>query len=195
MQIQYAILLPPTALALLTGVVFVRLYKDRIAEIRARRIHPQQLATAEAGARDTAERDRVGPLPQSVRSAGAVLRAVRLISRSLSSRRCCCWPVPGAMWCCEPCTRYIHLTNNKVMRRFQLYFASTIVLYVMWACSRCACSLHEADLHFFLRQQAHRHRRRLPDLAAIFLDRAVRGELAAARAVENRHARPTIDVA
>ena len=37
MQIQHAILLPPTTLALLTAVVFGRLYKDRIAEIRARR--------------------------------------------------------------------------------------------------------------------------------------------------------------
>ena len=48
MQIQFAILLPPTALALLTGLVFIKLYRDRIAEIRARRIHPQQLATAKA---------------------------------------------------------------------------------------------------------------------------------------------------
>src|SRR4051812_37712964 len=46
MQIEYAILVPPTALVLLTGVVFVRLYKDRIAEMRSRRIHPQQVATA-----------------------------------------------------------------------------------------------------------------------------------------------------
>ena len=38
MQIEYAILVPPTALVLLTGIVFIRLYKDRIAEMRARRI-------------------------------------------------------------------------------------------------------------------------------------------------------------
>ena len=27
---------------------------------------------------------------------------------------------------------YIHLTHNKVIRRFQAYVASTIVLFVMW---------------------------------------------------------------
>ena len=27
---------------------------------------------------------------------------------------------------------YIHLTHNKVMRRFQAFVASAIVLYVMW---------------------------------------------------------------
>jgi len=27
---------------------------------------------------------------------------------------------------------YIHLTSNKVVRRFQVFVASTIVLYVMW---------------------------------------------------------------
>ena len=28
---------------------------------------------------------------------------------------------------------FVHLTSNKVIRRFQLFFASSIVLYVMWA--------------------------------------------------------------
>ncbi|MGH8241359.1 MAG: MAPEG family protein, partial [Steroidobacteraceae bacterium] len=27
---------------------------------------------------------------------------------------------------------YVHLTGNKVVRRFQVFVASTIVLYVMW---------------------------------------------------------------
>jgi hypothetical protein len=27
---------------------------------------------------------------------------------------------------------YVHLTSNKVVRRFQVFVASTIVLYVMW---------------------------------------------------------------
>ena len=27
---------------------------------------------------------------------------------------------------------YVHLTSNKVIRRFQLFFASSIVLYAMW---------------------------------------------------------------
>jgi hypothetical protein len=28
---------------------------------------------------------------------------------------------------------YVHLTSNVVIRRFQLFFASTIVLFAMWA--------------------------------------------------------------
>ena len=28
---------------------------------------------------------------------------------------------------------YVHLTSNQVIRRFQLFLASSLVLYVMWA--------------------------------------------------------------
>ena len=41
-----AIVLPAIALVLLTAVVWVRLYVDRIRELRQRRIDPQALATS-----------------------------------------------------------------------------------------------------------------------------------------------------
>lgn len=45
-----AIVLPAGALVALTAIVWVRLYHERIGEIRRRRIRPQQLATRHGAA-------------------------------------------------------------------------------------------------------------------------------------------------
>src|SRR5690606_2075891 len=50
MKLEHAILLPPTALAFLTGYVWLRLGSDRLREMRERRIHPQKVATAKEAA-------------------------------------------------------------------------------------------------------------------------------------------------
>ncbi len=132
MQLQHAILLPPTALALLTGLVFIQLYRDRIAEIAR---PPHSSATTgdrQADARHDAERGGLRPLPQSVRSAGAVLCAVRLSRRSPSSRTVLLLACAWGYVVLRAAHTYVHLTSNVVIRRFQLFFASSIVLYVMW---------------------------------------------------------------
>ena len=132
MQIQHAILLPPTVLALLTGLVFGRLYKDRIAEIRARRIHPQQLATTKQ-ALDTLQNVQSSDhfrnlfeVPVLFYALCAFLAITQLTTVLLLA---CAW---GYVFLRVAHT-FVHLTSNKVIRRFQLFFASCIVLYVMWA--------------------------------------------------------------
>jgi hypothetical protein len=131
MQIQYAILLPPTALALLTGLVFVRLYSDRIGEIRARRIHPQQLATAKQAhevLQNVVASDHFRNLfevPVLFYALCGFLAITRLTNLFLLA---CAWGYVVL----RAAHTYVHLTSNKVLRRFQLFFASTIVLYVMW---------------------------------------------------------------
>lgn len=131
MQIQYAILLPPTALALLTGFVFFRLYRDRIAEIRSRRIHPQQLATAKQ-MQDTMQNVSASDhfrnlfeVPVLFYVLCGFLAISQLTNLLLLA---CAW---GYVVLRAGHT-YVHLTSNKVIRRFQWFFASCIVLYVMW---------------------------------------------------------------
>jgi hypothetical protein len=128
---DYAILLPPTAMAFLTGFVWLRLGSDRLGELRARRIHPQKLATA---------RERSDTL-QNVKSADhfrnlfevpvlfyalcGFLAITRLTTLFLLA---CAW----GFVVLRIVHAYIHLTHNTVVRRFQAFVASTIVLYVMW---------------------------------------------------------------
>jgi hypothetical protein len=131
MKFEYSILLPPTALVLLTGFVWLRLGSDRLGEMRSRRIHPQQVATSK----------QMGETMQNVQSADhfrnlfevpvlfyalcAFLAVTRLTTLLLLA---CAWGYVVL----RAAQTYVHLTSNKVVRRFQVFVASTIVLYVMW---------------------------------------------------------------
>jgi hypothetical protein len=132
MQIQHAILLPPTVLALLTAFVFGRLYKDRIAEIRARRIHPQRLATSKDAMgvlENVASSDNYRNLFETPVLFYALCGFLAITQLTTVLLLACAW---GYVFLRAAHT-YIHLTSNKVIRRFQLFFASSIVLYGMWA--------------------------------------------------------------
>lgn len=132
MQIKYAILLPPAALVFLTGLVFVQLYRERIAEIRARRIHPQQVATAKQmqdTMQNVAASDHFRNLfevPVLFYALCGFLAITQLTNLLLLA---CAWGYVAL----RAAHTYVHLTSNQGIRRFQLFFASTIVLYVMWA--------------------------------------------------------------
>lgn len=131
MQIQHAILLPPTALALMTAVVFGRLYKDRIAEIRARRIHPQQLATtreAHGVLQNVAASDNYRNLFEAPVLFYALCGFLAITQLTTVVLLASAW---GYVFLRAAHT-FVHLTSNKVIRRFQLFFASSILLFVMW---------------------------------------------------------------
>ena len=131
MKFEHSILLPPTALVLLTGFVWLRLGSDRLGEMRSRRIHPQQVATSK----------QMGETMQNVQSADhfrnlfempllfyalcAFLAITKLTTPLLLA---CAWGYVVL----RAVHTYVHLTSNKVVRRFQVFVASTIVLYVMW---------------------------------------------------------------
>jgi hypothetical protein len=132
MQLQHAILLPPTVLALLTAFVFGRLYKDRIAEIRARRIHPQQLATAKQTVdtlQNVASSDNYRNLFEAPVLFYALCGFLAITQLTTVLLLACAW---GYVFLRAAHT-LIHITSNKVIRRFQLFFASSIVLFLMWA--------------------------------------------------------------
>lgn len=125
------IYLPAVALVLLTAVVWVRLYIDRIGEIRERRIDPQSLATAtDAGRilRQVQASDNLKNLFE-VPVLFYVLCALLAVSGLASPLF-----VAGA-WLyviLRGMHSYIHLTCNRVLHRFAVYIASTLVLFIMW---------------------------------------------------------------
>ena len=128
---DHAILLPPAALVLLTGFVCLRMASTRLSELRARRIHPQQVATSKQAAEkfeNTQAADNYRNLfemPVLFYALCAFLAITRLTTPLLLA---CAWGYvflrAGHTW--------IQLTHNKLIRRFQIFVASTFVLYVMW---------------------------------------------------------------
>jgi hypothetical protein len=129
--VGYAILLPPTVLAFLTGFVWLRMGSDRLRELRTRRIHPQQVATSK----------QMGETLQNVQSADhfrnlfevpvlfyALCGFLAITKLTTLFLLACAWGYVVL----RAAHAYVHLTHNTVVRRFQTFVASTLVLYVMW---------------------------------------------------------------
>lgn len=131
MILDHAILLPPTALAFLTGYVWLRLGSDRLREMRERRIHPQKIATAKQATENfenvqSADHFRnLFEVPVLFYVLCGFLAITKFTSLLLLA---CAW----GFLVLRAVHTYIHLTHNTVVRRFQAFTASTIVLYLMW---------------------------------------------------------------
>ncbi|HEY7642127.1 MAG TPA: MAPEG family protein [Steroidobacteraceae bacterium] len=131
MTFDYGILLPPTALALLTGFVWLRMGSDRLGELRSRRIHPQQVATSKQMSetlQNTQAADHFRNLFEVPVLFYAVCGFIAITKLTTLFLLACAWGYVVL----RALHAYIHLTHNKVVRRFQAFVASTIVLYVMW---------------------------------------------------------------
>jgi len=125
------ILLPPTVLVFVSGFVWLRMASDRLTEMRARRIQPQQVATSKLAADkyenvQSADNFRnLFEMPVLFYALCGFLVITKLTTPVLLA---CAW---GYVFL-RACHTWIHLTSNKVVRRFQVFVASSIVLYVMW---------------------------------------------------------------
>ena len=131
MLLDHAILLPPTALAFLTGYVWLRLGSDRLGEMRERKIHPQKVATA----KQAAENFQNVQSSDHFRNLFEVPVLFYLLCGFLAITKMTSVVLLACAWgfvLLRAVHTFIHLTNNNVIRRFQAFVASTIVLYVMW---------------------------------------------------------------
>jgi hypothetical protein len=123
--------LPCAAMVGLTAAVWVKLYADRLGEMRAKRIDPQALASARA----TAQLER----PQAAENFRnlfevPVLFYVLCVALVLNGGS-----TPGfvtAAWvyvALRVVHSLIHVTYNRVTHRFLIYVASTLLLFGTWA--------------------------------------------------------------
>ena len=129
---QTAIILPAIALVLLTAIVWVRLYVDRIGEIRQRRINPQSLATS-ASAGQALQRVQASDNFKNLFEVPVLFYA--LCALLASAQNVSAFFVVGA-WvyvALRYIHSFIHLTYNRVMHRFTVYVLSTVVLFMLWA--------------------------------------------------------------
>ena len=131
MTFEHGILLPPTVLAFLTGFVWLRMGSDRLRELRTRRIHPQKVATSKQMSetlQNTQSADHFRNLFEVPVLFYALCGLLAITGLTTLFLLACAWGYVVL----RALHAYIHLTNNKVVRRFQAFVASTIVLYVMW---------------------------------------------------------------
>ncbi|HEY8538725.1 MAG TPA: MAPEG family protein [Steroidobacteraceae bacterium] len=131
MRLEHAILLPPVAMALLTGFVWLRLGSDRLREMRERRIHPQKIATSKQATeqfQNVQSADHFRNLFEVPVLFYALCGYLAITQSTTPLLLACAW----GFVILRAVHTYIHLTHNTVIWRFRAFVASTMVLYVMW---------------------------------------------------------------
>ncbi len=126
-----ALLWPMVAMAALTFVVAVVMYRRRIAEIRAKRIRPQSLASAVAMAtelEDTAAADNF----RNLFEAPVLFYAASLLAYAIGASSPALVALLWAYVALRVVHSVIHCTSNRVIRRFQAFAASLAVLLAIW---------------------------------------------------------------
>jgi len=129
--VRNAIFWPLIAQVLLVALVAARMYAKRIGELRARRLDPQKLATSRGAAealQDVAAADNFRNLFEvpvlffALGCALAITDAVTPLQVALA------WTYVAL----RAAHSLIHVTYNRVMHRFAVYAASTVLVFVMW---------------------------------------------------------------
>ena len=125
------IFFPCIALVALTVIVWVRLYVERIGEMRARRIRPQALSTS----RETAQTLQNLNAADNFRNLFEVPVLFYVLCIALAVTQSV---TPLTLWgawiyvALRTAHSFIHLTYNRVMHRFVAYALSTLLLFAMW---------------------------------------------------------------
>lgn len=122
---------PMLAMVAVTAAVWVRMYRLRIAEMKEKRIHPQAIAVS--GTKHRLENTRAADNFQNLFEVPVLFYAISavLLATNLGT------PLLLAMAWAFVLLRAIHsaiqCSYNKVMHRFGVYVASTLVVLAMWA--------------------------------------------------------------
>ena len=122
---------PCAAMVGLTAVVWVKLYADRLGEMRARSIDPQSVATAQMAAQQlvrTQAADNFRNLFEVPVLFYALCAALALTGGSTPAFVAGAW----AYVALRALHSLIHVTYNRVVHRFLAYVASTLLLFGMW---------------------------------------------------------------
>jgi hypothetical protein len=130
--IQTQIFLPCVALVALTAIVWVRLYVERIGEMRSRRIQPQSISTSGESAH-ALQHVKASDNFSNLFEVPVIFYALCIglaVTQSVTP-----WLVYGA-WAfvaLRVVHSFVHITYNRVMHRFYAHAASTALLFMMWA--------------------------------------------------------------
>jgi hypothetical protein len=126
------ILLPLLALVLLTAIVTVVMYRRRIAEMRARNVPPQAVATAMQMATRLEDAGPADNFRNLFETPTLFVAAVLTVyAGALTSL-----PYVVLAWlyvALRAVHSAIHCTSNKVLHRVSAFAASLVVLWAMWA--------------------------------------------------------------
>ena len=124
--------LPCAAMVGVTALVWVKLYADRLSEMRAKRISPQSISTTRSAAgrlENTNAADNFRNLFEVPVLFYVWCIAVALTGGSTPGLVTAAWAYVGL----RALHSLIQVTYNRVVHRFLVYVASTLLLFGLWA--------------------------------------------------------------
>lgn len=122
---------PAVAMAALTLVVWVRMYRTRIAQMKRERIHPQAVATsAQAAARltDSKAADNF----RNLFELPVLFYAGVLVAHATGATSATLLVLAWSFVALRIVHSVVHCGYNRVMHRFGVYVAGSVVLWAMW---------------------------------------------------------------
>ena len=128
---QVHILYPMAAMMVLTCIVMALMLRERVAEMKERRIHPQKVASSSqmsATLQNTRAADNYKNLFEMPVFFHALCLAVLATETAGPGMVVAAWAYVG-LRCVHSA---IHLGYNKVMHRFYVFLASCVLLAGMW---------------------------------------------------------------
>ena len=122
---------PAAALVGVTALVWIKLYADRLGEMRQKRIAPQALASARSAAATlerTAASDNFRNLFEMPVLFYLLCIAIATTGGSTPGLVAGAWGYVAL----RALHSLIHVTTNRVVHRFLVYAASTLLLFGLW---------------------------------------------------------------
>lgn len=126
-----AIFWPVVAQVALTAAVWVRMYFERMSEMRRRGIHPQRVATSRSAVealQDVAAADNFRNLFEIPVLFYTVCCALAITAAVTPAQLGLAWTFVVL----RAAHSAIHLTYNRVVHRFVVYVAGALCVFAMW---------------------------------------------------------------
>ena len=123
---------PAAAMVLVTAFVWIKLYADRLGEMREKRVSPQSIASARAAAtrlEKTQAADNFRNLFEVPLLFYVLCIALAVTGGSTPGFVAAAW----AYVILRALHSLIHVTYNRVTHRFLVYVSSTVLLFGLWA--------------------------------------------------------------
>ena len=128
---QYHILLPILAMVALTMTVWLRMYFDRIGEMRARRISAQEISTARQVSQRL-ERLNAADNFRNLFEVPVLFYALCITAFAAGAASVLLVTLAWAYVALRCAHSFIHCTYNNVNHRFAVYTISSLIVFASW---------------------------------------------------------------
>lgn len=126
-----AVLKPVFAMAVLSFIVWLRLYQTRLAEMKSKRIHPQRVASS-SGMAQLVEDSRAADNFRNLFELPVLFYVAVLMAAVTGVASGLFLALAWTFVVLRIVHSVIHCTYNRVMHRFTAYLLSSLVLWAIW---------------------------------------------------------------